>query len=279
MIIQASKPVFGTRINRAHPWFTGMQGFYALNEASGAAAYDATGNINLAATGFGTANPWFAAAQPGVLSNATNECFYGVLPTSFQYGWPITIAVAFRNVGVANSNGGDIFSGTYASPPGTNSAPYDCWTISKAATSNAMRLAYNSGGTQVISSPGFTFQNNSDYVAAATFTTAGQYSYVLGKPVASGTSASNPTYSSTASITVGGFPFAVSQTPNVLVYWAAWWNRVLSAAEHQAIGCGVNAIYQMFPARTVLSPGSSKKIYVPYMALFNGANAGIMSAV
>jgi hypothetical protein len=81
----------------------------------------------------------------------------------------------------------------------------------------------------------------SDGVAALSLSSAGVSAYVNGAPTASLSKAPVPVYSTTAALCIGFYYGIANYTSNSLIYWAAWWNRLLSPNAHFAIGCNVLA--------------------------------------
>jgi hypothetical protein len=236
------KPIRGTPLDRTHSLCSGLQGFYALNENGGGILWDATGNLRLSSNGYGSNSPWSSAAMSGIVSIANMECFTAALPAWLQFPWPMSMAVGFHNIGVATYYSA-MMSISYSS---TITAPYDALTLGKDSNSNSARIATNNAGSQYTADVG-TFVNGKDYVFSTSQGPTTQNTYINGVSVLATTNSNgNPTFGTPQLIIGSALPVGTNNFSNTLVYWGAWWNRALSAAEHALLGSNVNAIWQIF---------------------------------
>jgi hypothetical protein len=244
------KPPVGTILDRSSALALGLQGFYPLNEGTGGTISDATGNLALATTGFGSANPWGAGpAGPGLLCTASSAAAYAV-PTAAQQSlaatWPVTVAAAatFVATPVSNTNYIPFFGFTYSTDGSTTSYGMGMIWVNK---TGGWYLDWNRGTTSEAYISGGSWTIGAPVVVAGTITPSGANLYVNGQPVASSSTANTPgLFGPTPRL---GFATTQGRNANAIYYWGAWWNRALSVDEHAAIGPDPNAIWRVFRPR------------------------------
>jgi hypothetical protein len=107
------------------------------NEGAGQTLFDATGNLNLQTTGFGSARPWGLGSAPGLACAGTSGSVgaYATLPSRLQLGLPLTLAVGFRTLG-ATVDYGTLLGLEYNSIHGN---PYTLAAIEYANTTGGLQ--------------------------------------------------------------------------------------------------------------------------------------------
>jgi hypothetical protein len=234
------KPPVGTRLDFENPLCNGLQWFYALNENTGGVINDGIGRLPLIPTGFGAANPWGATSGGvGLNCDATGYGAQATLPTALQLQPPITLAFGFRKLGTPTANSGIcglLINNTATSPYG-----FEVYW----GSSTSFYLGAGDGVTFNTDNAFYTPTTGVDAVFAVSSTSAAQSMYVNGLLLTTATLGYLPTYTATSLFYLGNF-VPISQNSNTLFYWAAVWNRILSAAEHALLGSNVNAIWQIF---------------------------------
>ena len=136
------------------------------------------------------------------------------------------------------------------------------YTVLEAAIggSRALQFYYNSSGTEEASAT-FTLAASTDYVVSVTVLSGSQNLYVNGVNVQSLTAAaSNPHWTSTSRFLVGG---NAGSTTNCMTYWAAAWNRALSAAEHAAVTQNIWQIFRPVWPVGILANQATPAVLVP----------------
>jgi hypothetical protein len=234
------KPPQGTAVNQFLGLTQGLVGLYALNEWSGGTIVDGIGNLNLATMGFGSTNPWASGTAVGISLTVNGASANAPLPVDVQIQPPITLAVGYRQIGVANGNAP--LCGIFYN--NSNGAQFAFEVASGAST---IGLCIGVGGY----APSLTSASLAlkDHVASASFfpSVPGQSLYIDG--ALSGSSGAGPafaSYSATSLVDIGSAGSTYSgRYCNALVYWVGVWNRALSDAEHALIGSSVNAIWQI----------------------------------
>jgi hypothetical protein len=233
------KPPQGTPLNRAHPLVNGLICFVPINEGSGP-LIDAVNGLTMTLS---ASAAWGRNLYGSTVNlNATSARAVVTLPPYLQLNWPITIACGFNYPG-----GGAILASNEEVfgilPNSTNATPFQVAGFYQSSSSE-LNVAWNSGGTFNNISSALSYIAG-DQVISLTITSSAQLPYLNG---VLGTSASNslanPTYSANAQFCLGD-QNASNNTVNS-IYWAAIWNRVLTAAEHLEIGASVDAIWQIF---------------------------------
>lgn len=235
------KPPPATPIDRFAGIVQGMQGFYALSESAGPNVVDAIGNINLAASGWGTTNPWSqgAVGGPGLLCTTASAGFDGTLPPALQIGYPVSCAVGLVPTGIPASTA-DYWT-AYAFSSSSNRVVFGL-----RCSSNKYYLSYVSGTTaySITGSVGPTAGSPS--VLAATIGPTSQAIYLNGLSIGTASqSVSSAAYNATTNGLRIGANSTLSTAPAALVLWAAWWNRLLAAGEIAAVSASVNAIWPL----------------------------------
>lgn len=234
------KPPQGTPLDPMHGLCQGLAGFYALPEVGGTIAHDLSGNgLGLGMTGFGSANPW-STGSPGLLCTTSAAGAVATLPASLQLGWPISFAIGFRQLGTPTFP-------TYfcVLQNDTSANPYFSWGFS--CVSAAIDVKWNSAGTQESLATSYTPAIGVDTVLSSTLTSTSQNVYAQGSLIGSAsTSYSNPTYTASAQVAIGIETGSTGRQCNALIYWCAWWTRMLSPGEHAVLA---ENVWQMFAPR------------------------------
>jgi hypothetical protein len=242
------KPPVGTLLDRSNSLTQGLYGFYALNEGTGRYINDATGNIALATSGGPTWETGTGGLGLGCPGTSGSIGAAATVPSQYQFTNALTLAVGFRRLG-ATIQYGNIFG---LKPNSSNSSPYNTCNILYNNTTGQFVLYYSQGASQTNVVAG-SVPTTSDSVASASVSSAGSSVYINGALSTSVPNAFTAAWTSTAQIQIGYQTGGSGETANSLFYWAAWWNRVLSATEHALIGSSINAIWQMMrPARNVM---------------------------
>ena len=86
-----------------------------------------------------------------------------------------------------------------------------------------------------------------DYVVGVSFASGNITTFINGVLIS--TSASTITalpWGTTSQIAIGQSTAFAARPSGTSTYWAGWWNTYLSASVHEAIGAGLNNIWQMF---------------------------------
>jgi hypothetical protein len=238
-----SKPPRGTLIDRTHPWVRGMQGFYALNEATGSVLNDSTGNLSLALSGFGPTNPWASSLiGMGMAGTVSQAGAFASLPPRLRFGWPLTVMTGFQVLGscVGATSLMEIFQNNSGA-----SAVFGTWINVGPTTLGMEGEAAGTYFSGAISSAAPVIGTR--HVVSSTIAAGGLSAYLDGVRVSHDTTTrANPTYSSTAALGLGlAYGFAGTRISNLLFSWSAWWNVALPDSVHTAIGSNVNAIWQI----------------------------------
>ena len=217
-------------------------GYYPLCEGSGSTVCDyGPAGLPLATTGYGTTNPWSVGSVLGLNGSVASAGAVATLPPSLWIGWPITFAVGFLPIATP-------VSPTYFASLQNNVAggPYYGWAFASYAPVYAQ---WNSAGAQKFFSSGYTPPLGVDTVISCTISATSQQIYARGNLVASqSNSYSNPTYTTSAQLAIGIETGTSGRSTNAVIYWCAWWNRVLSPAEHMELARNP---WQLFAPRVV----------------------------
>jgi hypothetical protein len=229
---RASKPPPGALIDWSRPLAQGLRGFYTLNEGSGPTLYDATA-IGPALLISGAS--WASGSMLGLGCNASDVGAAGSLPTALQLQWPLTLAMGVQSLGT-----GSAYSNQWClTSNNSNTSPYQPISLQGQNTWNV----YVGGASANAFLSGPARATGADAVVAAGYDGATQSLYVDGAAVGSQALAAGAAVYSSTSLVMVGEDWGQARNPAVLVYWAAWWSRLLSAQEHQAIGAGPAAIF------------------------------------
>jgi hypothetical protein len=225
------KPPLGYLLDKENPLAQGLIGFYAINENTGTTLNDACNQLNLTALGAG--NLWGAGSLgPGLSLTTTGRGAQGVVPAALQSGWPMTLAIGFQVLGTP-SNSAVIWEISYNS---INLSPFIVANVQYEGTTG-LQLQWNSAGTQQsLVYPTFTPVAGAIHVVLCEITPSSQSIWLDGQMVASASgSLSSPRWTSTSTLCIGSFSGYTQTTPNMVVYWSGWWNRVLQPSENQAV--------------------------------------------
>jgi hypothetical protein len=258
------KPPKGTQLDWGYPLARGLQAFYPLNEGTGGLIGDACRNLNLAATGFGSTNPWGSGSGPGIVDTISGASVSATVPTPNRIGWPVTIATGFRFLGTQPDNC-TIFGITY-----TTSVSSPFWVFAIYTVAQNVTLRWNNSGSPAALQYLTDLSNNVDHVASAVFTATTQSLYIDGVLAISGTtSGGNPSYSASSLIGFNTLP----GTPNRVNYWGGIWNSAQPPAWHAAIGSSVNAIWQIMQPPLAWQPSvwpapTGTSVYWPGSSVF-----------
>jgi hypothetical protein len=233
-----TKPPYGALIVRRHPITKGLLGFYPLNEGGGLVASDAMqGALGLTPQAYSGESPWAMAL--GAAANFHNAgSFRGVLPAAFQPGLPITLAVAFRIIGSPSASFPvwSVFS--------TNSSTGRVVSLEMPTTTSITGVA----GGIVNTAAGSAFSTNQDIVVSCSFASGNTVLYYNGNQNAASAATYSLTYSATSTLAIGYQPGLGARNGQGYVYWTAWWNRTLTAAEHLFVGSSINSVWSIFQA-------------------------------
>jgi hypothetical protein len=233
----AQKPPAGTASDRSHSLAQGLVFLAPLWDYGGGAVNDAIGGLVLPIT----AASWAVGATSGLSFTAATQYAQVATPGYLQLPGPMSIAVGYRVLSTSASNA-PYFGTSYAA---TNVSPFNGVNIGM-RFNGAIALFYN-GST----ASGTVPTVGVDYVSSGSVSSAAAVLYTNG--VQAGTAAGAAVTYSASSLLAIGANTAFARNPAVLVYWAALWNRALSATEHARLGGDVNAIWRIFaPQRDVI---------------------------
>jgi hypothetical protein len=232
----------GYLLDKENPIAQGLIGFYALNENTGTTLNDACNQLNLVTLGAG--NLWAAGSLgPGLGLNATGRGAQGVVPAALQCGWPITLAIGFQVLGPPTTSA-VILEISYNL---LNTSPHIVANLQYESTTG-LQLQWNSAGTQqsLVYLP-FTPVAGAWHVVLCEIAASSQSIWLDGQMVASAAEIlSSPHWTSTSTLCIGSFSGYTQTTPNMIVYWSGWWNRVLQPSENQAVA---HNLWQIFEPR------------------------------
>ena len=235
------KPPVGVPIDPTSIFGGNLVAFYPLTQGNGT-PNDIVTHLAPALT---TGASWSNATMPGLLCSGNGAGAAAIIPTPYQYPLPATIAVAGRLLGQAN------FSATTAfGVLQTNSTSARNWSIDitgVSGTSSDIELVY--GGTNTLGSTAWTV--GIDFVASASLVSGAQAFYINGLQKGTSATSFSATWGSTSSIALGAAQsFFSARNPNVMLYWAVWWNAYQSAAWHAALGASVRSICSLWAPLT-----------------------------
>lgn len=227
-----SKPPPGALIDWSRPIAQDLRGFYTLSEGCGPTLYDASG-IGPALLISGAS--WASGSMGGLGCNASDVGAAATLPTALQLQWPLTLAMGVQSLGT-----GSAYSNQWClTSNNSNTSPYQPISLQGQNTWNV----YVGGASSYAFLTGAARVTGADAVVAAGYDGATASLWIDGVlSISQALAAGAAVYSSTSLVMVGE-DWGQARNPAVLVYWAAWWSRILSVAEHQAIGAGPAAIF------------------------------------
>ena len=234
------KPIYGTRLDLAHPWTQGLAFFTPINAPGGSSVYDAVTKLPLLVTGGATMG---YGLWRGLNCNANGAGAGATIPPALQLNVPVTFMIGL-NV-VATASGTSPYIGLFQSYNSTNRA--------LSFEINQLFFVWNGANSSTISYgllPG-------DVVLAMTATASVYTAYANGLQVGqnTGLTITAGAYTGTAQLVIGNANSSVfaSRNPGIIPYWAGIWSRVVSTDEIAAMGTSQNSIWQMFePPRGVL---------------------------
>lgn len=243
-----TKPPYGAKPNRNHPWLVGCQGLYALNEGAGGTVYDSMQQLNLSATGFESTSPWGVGSGGGLsLSNAASQGALGTLPVSLKIQYPCTLIAAFRYV--TAGNGAALLS---VAINNTGTSPYGLASLQNVGGGTNWYTGYQTSGNTWTNGNSFAISENVDHVFGASFGNGAVQTYLDGKPQTTNgvTFASTVTYAATACLGMGLFSNFSFKWAGI-IYWGCLFSSALPPSVHAEIGAGGNPanIWQVFPRR------------------------------
>ncbi len=224
-----SRPPIGTPLDASSQLQRGLIYFAPFWEGTGKVIHDVVqGNNAATIAGSPVWAPGVAGAVIGGFSCPTSASIKtGAVPTSQLPVWPVTIAVGC-NV-TAEQSATSIF-GLYA---GSNFA-----IAIEGGSTSGIGWAYLNGSSAVSANESNNITLGANVVASLTVTTSSQILYINGlQSHSTSNTAANPTYGTPVWWIGGG------STANVLFYWAAAWNRALTATEHQALATNIWQIF------------------------------------
>jgi hypothetical protein len=234
-----SKPQPGALIDWSRPLAQGLRGFYTLNEGSGPTLYDATGiGPALLAEGYGSGSPW-TTGTVGASLNATSATTgaQATVPAALQFSGAATLAASVRvTTGPSNSTPALGFLHDTTTNQRVASIELDNVT----APADAAISWWDGTTTHLLD--GRTLAAG-DHVISCSFAAGNIASYVDGTADLTSSAGYVPAWSTTSPVQIGALNFFAGRSLGALVYWAAWWSRLLSAQEHAAIGAGPAAIF------------------------------------
>jgi len=246
------KPPVGTAIDGSHGLAQGLVFLAALWDYGGGTAYDAVTGLALPIAGAA----WGAGVTSGLSCTSTTARAQAACPASLQLPGPATIAVAYRYLADPGTTNTIYFGTSYTS---TNTSPYSSLQLGwHNTTDKAPALFYNSGGAFQQLNGTTAHVAGQDYVASASVQGGLQVLYLNGVPTGpTGGFAGPIAYGPAPQLAVGANT-AYGRNPNALFYWAALWNRALSAEEHARLGGEINAVWRLFaPRRDVIWSSST----------------------
>jgi hypothetical protein len=233
------KPAYGARLDPYASLRVGLQGAYLLDEGGGNYAYDATNNLALKSTGFGSTNPWGSASTGGLSCTVNGGGFVAATPAALQVAFPVSFAVAFRQLGAPVSSS-FYFGSLYNATSGN---PFYAWALTWVTD---LHIQFNNAGSANTLNSSFAPATGVDTVASGTLGTSGIWLYAQGAQVATTTGVTAPTYGATPQISIGLETGTGGRNCNSLIYWCLWWNRVLAASEHAFLGSSIYSVASLF---------------------------------
>lgn len=258
-----SKPPLGVGIDWAHPLARGLQGFYTLNEGSGLAVNDATGNIPLSVSGYPAGTSGWTSGLTG--SNAYRGAdvaagqITGIIPARLQVEWPISFAMAFTCLGApANNNGRPFWT-----HDGDSNLTYFNWSIYWSTSMVPVAGLHLDASSYVI---GAALVAGQHYTLGATVTNSEVRGFNGGSLYASYASApAAPVYNTNPII---GFDGESGASANIKIDWACWYSRALSDEDHAELMANPWQLFE--PPAYRLFPSSVPVIPQTYPALLLG---------
>ena len=223
--VRQSKPNPGSSIDWSQPLAQGLMGFYALNEGAGLNLYDASRvGPALLGSGFGATNPWASGGAGAALNcTVTSACATAIVPAALRGGGAMSLAAGVRPNSTW-SGGAQVVSIMQ-----TNGSAGRILSI-ESSSLNYVMSSYN--GTTNTANVGIA--KNADSVVSCSASGLTESLYLNGSLAASGTAAFSPAWGTTSLLTVGPAPY-FSRNLNGIIYWAAWWGRVLTDQEHASL--------------------------------------------
>jgi hypothetical protein len=250
------KPPQGLLIDRLHGLVQGMQGFYACNEASGGMANDSIGTLQLLSHNYGSVNQWIGKDSAGIdtTPGINSLGFWATVPTFLQLPLPLTLAVGLNFD--RNSSGGTVPIFSIFS---TNSTNVRLVSLEINAATQQIEM----GGVNSFTAS--TMTAGKDYVYSSSFATGNIKTYTNGIQSATNATAFALTWTATSTLSIGYQPGLTARALGSAIYWATWWNRYLSPAEHALIGSSVNSIWQiMQPPQAYWLMDAAAAAFKPY---------------
>jgi hypothetical protein len=230
-----SKPPIGTPLDASSQLQRGLIYFVPFWEGTGTHLLDVVGALPHT---FTNSPPW-VAGQGGFpfcglqLTASGARAATATLSAATQAlcVWPMSIAVGFSVV--STSSVGNLL----ALLGNSGNAALSLQTTS----TNGVQISFlNATTSSTLNKTGLTSVGTAS-VASATVTASARTLYFNGNQVSTAASGiSNPTLGATPTFTFGAAGIVVDS----IVYWAAVWNRALSAAEHTAVGQNIWQIFR-----------------------------------
>lgn len=246
------KPPYGTPIDRSHPLSQGLRCFFALNEPSGTVVRDAVAGLaantfdHTSPAGLWARTPWGAALSfVGNDQGATTASIAGTGAAIASVPVTIAFGVAWTGSVVATSNLFGIYTnlGTSATFIELNPASSSSLTLSCNAGTSSKTLACSTIATGVPRV--FAVDLTADNPTQTNFYDQGK----LAVSSAFGGTVGAPSYGASSGYAIGANATSGIFAQNAEILWAASWNRLLSPAEHFAIGASIESVWRMFRPR------------------------------
>lgn len=226
------KPRLGARLDKKSTILNNIGGFYAFNEGGGSVLNDSTKTLSLpiisgavwSVSNFGSQLNFTSA---GVGATA-------ILPVVLQGLQDFTFVIAYQQL--FSNNEGPVF--LFAQSNGTVIGGLN-------SNGNNIFTQFYDGSSHFGSPQSLTLGKS--YVVGGSFKDGAQPLYINGSLVTTANASGPIAWSSNSQIVLGP---AMSQfssfSNNLQIYWAAWWKRSLSDAEHSILGSHPDNVWQFF---------------------------------
>ncbi len=271
----AGKPPIGTRIDKKHPLSRNLICFVPMWSNSN--VIDIVGGLHLIlrpGTSFGT-----STGGMGLVCNGNGQGAFIILPESLQVPLPLSIAVGFGPLGPASATSAPI-AGLSLGPDGGNGGN----SLQIGINSSAMTVATTSNTTGISTTffPKPPTSGNHVISASGDPVISSMYLNGIGNVARwSSVPGGGFTYAANSILQIGcGGSFFFTRNSNMIFYWVAIWNRILTTTEHAIIGTNTNAIWQIFKPRfdptLVRASQSQTTITYPGYRSLIGGNRGLI---
>lgn len=246
-------------LNRSHPLSEGLVACFVPDGRAG--MRDLVRGVRLASVG--SAKIVSNVAGNAADCNAAPRGYQITAPQHLKYNYPITIVwagVPLQTMASARLFGIDLNN--------TGAAPYVSYTLGTNGSG-----VFNSDYGNSASFTTITGSTNSSawvgkfVVAAVSIRVGGSTLYVNGKSEATGSVATNPTFTSTSQVSIGRFSNS-STSGQAQCNIGLMYNRVLSAAEHRALA--QDPFQMLRPARLTAGFVPSGASWFPWRLKFTG---------